>query len=184
MGNILHGFILVPYYPWKLSHRHHHKNTGNIDKEEIFYPVRKGRDDFDGNQGKFVPFFGLGFGWFYYLFKGYSPRKVYHFNPWDVIMSKNSMACLISILVCIGNVLGILAIYAYLGLGFGQFITHYIGPLFFFASWLVVTTFLHHQVLRYFSNRPKIGIENKPFFQRTKEFRGIRTTNGTLFVVN
>ena len=39
-GNLLHGFILVPYYPWKVSHRHHHKNTGNIDKDEIFYPVR------------------------------------------------------------------------------------------------------------------------------------------------
>ncbi len=41
MGNLLHAPILVPYYPWKLSHRHHHKNTGNMDKDEIFYPVRK-----------------------------------------------------------------------------------------------------------------------------------------------
>ena len=32
MGNALHGLILVPYYPWKMSHQHHHKNTGNIDK--------------------------------------------------------------------------------------------------------------------------------------------------------
>ncbi len=33
--------IMVPYYPWKISHHHHHKNTGNIDKDEIFYPVRQ-----------------------------------------------------------------------------------------------------------------------------------------------
>ena len=41
LGNLLHGMIMVPYYPWKISHHHHHKNTGNIDKDEIFYPVRQ-----------------------------------------------------------------------------------------------------------------------------------------------
>ena len=43
-------FIMVPYYPWKLSHRHHHKNTGNIDKDEIFYPVRENRDEINGHR--------------------------------------------------------------------------------------------------------------------------------------
>ena len=43
-------FIMVPYYPWKLSHRHHHKNTGNIDKDEIFYPVRENRDMNNGHR--------------------------------------------------------------------------------------------------------------------------------------
>ena len=28
VGTILHSFILVPFYSWKLSHRAHHKNTG------------------------------------------------------------------------------------------------------------------------------------------------------------
>jgi omega-3 fatty acid desaturase (delta-15 desaturase) len=37
----LNSTFQVPYYPWKLSHQHHHKNTGNIDKDEIFYPIRK-----------------------------------------------------------------------------------------------------------------------------------------------
>lgn len=41
LGNLMHCTILVPYYAWKLSHRHHHKNTGNMDKDEIFYPVRE-----------------------------------------------------------------------------------------------------------------------------------------------
>ena len=68
---------MVPYYPWKLSHKHHHKNTGNIDKDEIFYPVREHRDSAAlGHKRKHMPLFGLGIGWFYYLAKGYSPRSI------------------------------------------------------------------------------------------------------------
>ena len=57
-----------------MSHRNHHKNTGNIDKDDVFYPVRK-RDD---NGGKVLPGFGLGLGWFGYLLNGYiyAPTKV------------------------------------------------------------------------------------------------------------
>ena len=141
------SFILVPYYPWKLSHRHHHKNTGNIDKDEIFYPVRKGRDDstHDTHKG-FVPFFGFGFGWFYYLVKGYSPRKSSHINPWDPMFVKNVLACVVSILGCMVTLFGLLALYGHLGLTFSQFQCHYIMPVFGFGTWLVVTTFLHHQV--------------------------------------
>ena len=63
-------FIMVPYYPWKLSHKHHHKNTGNIDKEEIFYPIRENCEAKKDDRHKLLPLFGLGFGWFYYLIKG------------------------------------------------------------------------------------------------------------------
>jgi omega-3 fatty acid desaturase (delta-15 desaturase) len=37
----LNSTFQVPFYPLKLSHQHHHKNTGNIDKDEIFYPIRQ-----------------------------------------------------------------------------------------------------------------------------------------------
>ena len=57
----------------QLSHRHHHKNTGNIDKDEVFYPVRKSKDP---NVRMLLPGFGLGIGWFMYLVHGYRPRGV------------------------------------------------------------------------------------------------------------
>ena len=139
---------MVPYYPWKLSHRHHHKNTGNIDKDEIFYPVREGRDSSENLEEKrrFAPFFGLGLGWFFYLARGYSPRKCSHVNPWDGMFVRNVANCLISIVCCVANLFGIMAIYAYLGFHFSQVWSHYIMPVFSFGTWLVVTTFLHHQV--------------------------------------
>jgi omega-3 fatty acid desaturase (delta-15 desaturase) len=44
VGHLLHSCLLVPYHSWRISHtRGHHKNTGNIDKDEIFYPFRAAR---------------------------------------------------------------------------------------------------------------------------------------------
>jgi fatty acid desaturase len=37
-GLISHSIILVPFSAWQLTHRKHHKNTGNIDNDEIFAP--------------------------------------------------------------------------------------------------------------------------------------------------
>lgn len=145
VGNALHSMIVVPYYPWKLSHRLHHKNTGNIDKDEIFYPVRENRDSNSGKQRHFLPLFGFGFGWFFYLVKGYSPRLSNHMNPWDPLFARNACACLISLATAATWLCMVLAAYAYMGWTWTQLTVHYFMPVFVFASWLVVTTFLHHQ---------------------------------------
>jgi len=36
---ICHTPILVPFHGWRISHRTHHQNTGNIDTDESWYPV-------------------------------------------------------------------------------------------------------------------------------------------------
>ena len=69
-----------------------------------------------------------------------------HINPWSPAFVKNTIACIISIASCGTILLSVLALYASIGLTFGQFLVHYIAPIFVFATWLVVTTFLHHQV--------------------------------------
>ena len=109
LGNFLHGLIMVPYYPWKMSHHHHHKNTGNIDKDEVFYPVRQSEGEASGKGKNFLPFFGLGLAWFLYLTVGYAPRKSNHLNPFDPQFVKHAVKCLLSIVVCstwIGLLLG------------------------------------------------------------------------------
>ncbi|ETV83735.1 hypothetical protein H257_04382 [Aphanomyces astaci] len=40
VGCITHSAILTPFESWRITHRHHHKNTGNVDKDEVFYPPR------------------------------------------------------------------------------------------------------------------------------------------------
>jgi len=38
VGIIIHSLLLVPYFSWKISHRRHHSNTGNVDRDEVFVP--------------------------------------------------------------------------------------------------------------------------------------------------
>ncbi|BFZ00500.1 hypothetical protein BsWGS_03539 [Bradybaena similaris] len=137
-GNFCHTFLFCPYYMWKLSHRKHHKNTGNIDKDEVFYPVRK-RDD---TQAVLLPGFGLGVGWFAYLVKGYKPRGVHHFNPLDPLFRFHALNCTLS-LVCLICWSMVLARYIEV-FGWGSFVYHYVIPDFTFATYTVIITFLHH----------------------------------------
>lgn len=134
VGNLIHGVILTPYEPWRLSHRSHHKNTGNIDKEEIFYP----------NPPLFHRFLitTLGGSWFaYILVSNVSGRRNYlaYFShefadkSLSLLTSFLTISGVIYFLLKIANSVGWMAVSLYYG-----------APLFVFASWLVVVTFLHH----------------------------------------
>ncbi|KAK8316905.1 hypothetical protein V6Z12_A13G074300 [Gossypium hirsutum] len=39
VGHILHSSILVPYHGWRISHRTHHQNHGNVEKDESWVPL-------------------------------------------------------------------------------------------------------------------------------------------------
>mmetsp|Transcript_4043 Transcript_4043/g.6061 ORF Transcript_4043/g.6061 Transcript_4043/m.6061 type:complete len:396 (+) Transcript_4043:48-1235(+) len=139
VGLCLHTSILVPYQAWRLSHKHHHSATGNMDRDEIFFPQRERK------RISHYMVLSLGFAWFIYLLTGYgdSPR-IHHLNPFDRLFSKNLLLSLLST--------GSLAAFAYFGvyqfgvLNFGWLALslYYFLPLLVFASWLVITTFLHH----------------------------------------
>jgi len=38
VGLAVHSALLVPYFSWKISHRRHHSNTNNMDRDEVFVP--------------------------------------------------------------------------------------------------------------------------------------------------
>lgn len=137
-GNICHTFLLCPYFMWKLSHKHHHKNTGNMDKDEVFYPVRKGQD----NVRFLLPGFGLGVGWFMYLLHGYRPRGVAHFNLWFPMFRGHFFQCALS-LVCLAAWCVVLN-WCRETFGLGALLYHHTVPTCIFASYIVIITFLHH----------------------------------------
>nr|QBC98315.1 Omega-x desaturase 2 [Hediste diversicolor] len=142
MGTFLHTMILVPFYPWKVSHRHHHKNTNNIDREEVFYPIRaeycKEGQDFR----PFKPVFLGGISWFAYLVVGYFPRNNCHFNPFDSLYYPNFWGCFSSLAVYAG---WLWVVYGYGDIvGLYYLASHYLIPVLIFATWLVMVTFLHH----------------------------------------
>lgn len=41
MGFLLHSSLLVPYFSWKITHSHHHKATGNLQRDTVFVPHTK-----------------------------------------------------------------------------------------------------------------------------------------------
>ncbi|KAL8224069.1 hypothetical protein R6Q57_019544 [Mikania cordata] len=38
-GHLLHSSILVPYHPWRISHRTHHQNHGHVENDESWHPL-------------------------------------------------------------------------------------------------------------------------------------------------
>eukprot|EP00188_Purpureofilum_apyrenoidigerum_P003988 Plantae.Rhodophyta-Purpureofilum_apyrenoidigerum.ctg4333.p1 GENE.Plantae.Rhodophyta-Purpureofilum_apyrenoidigerum.ctg4333~~Plantae.Rhodophyta-Purpureofilum_apyrenoidigerum.ctg4333.p1 ORF type:complete len:359 (+),score=51.29 Plantae.Rhodophyta-Purpureofilum_apyrenoidigerum.ctg4333:149-1225(+) len=142
LGTVLHTGILVPYYSWKLSHRAHHKNTGNMDRDEVFYPIKESIVP----ESK-VPFFehayfGLGLSWFYYLVVGYKPRQACHFNPRDSLFKGKSFDVSVTLGAYCAWVVTLLVMT--MKLGFVPMFNAYYAPLLVFATWLVAVTFLHH----------------------------------------
>ncbi len=96
-------------------------------------------------RARFIPLFGLGTGWFYYLLRGYAPRTASHLNPLDPLFARHAAQCAASLLTCAAWAAFALAPYR-AAFGTAALVVHYLAPIFVFASWLVVTTFLHHQV--------------------------------------
>jgi len=138
VGTITHGFLLVPYYQWKLSHHNHHKHTGNLDRDEVFYPVRKCQK----SETKILPGFAFGFGWFIYLAVGYNPRGVKHFDPVDPMFVGHFVGCIFS-LASLGLMIT-LSYKFYIAYGFCALLVYYLVPVFIMGTYIVVVTFLHH----------------------------------------
>lgn len=138
VGTITHSLILTPFEAWKLSHRLHHKNTGNIDQDEIFYPQRKKSMNDAGR--KLV--LSLGGAWFFYEAIGFPPRTEAHSDLRDSLFVRHFITGSLSVLAHLGCVaLALSLTYVY---GIAVMGIYYWGPLFVFATMLVVTTFLHH----------------------------------------
>ncbi|CEG48398.1 fatty acid desaturase [Plasmopara halstedii] len=138
VGTLMHSLILTPFESWKLTHRHHHKNTGNIDRDEIFYPQRKA-DDHPLSRNLTL---ALGIAWFVYLLEGYPPRRINHFNPFEPLFVRQVSAVIVSLFAYL-FVLG-LSIYLTFQLGFKTMALYYYAPVMVFGSMLVIVTFLHH----------------------------------------
>lgn len=146
VGTIFHTYILAPFYPWKLTHRKHHNHTSNIDKDEVFYPKRKSEMNACA-QGGFrslptPPGFGLSIAWWFYLFNGYSPRYVNHFNPFEKIFQNHFVGIMCSLITYAA---WIAAMFFYgTTYGFFNLINYHVIPCLVFAAYIVIITFLHH----------------------------------------
>jgi len=162
VGWLVHSSLLVPYFSWKISHRRHHSNTGNIAKDEVFVPSTKPVDAYELEDDSvfatlngvalrlFHMFITFTIGWPLYLFinaTGHEYPKgkwVNHFLPsspiyttdkerFQVILSDIGLVLFIGLLSVMGTQYGFLWLFKVYGI-----------PYLIVNFFLVLITFLQH----------------------------------------
>ena len=130
-----------------VRHQKHHKNTGNIDRDEVFMPIRKKFQNIfylQDYRNLANIYFGFGAAWFLYLLFGYTPnnRFLYHFWPYHSVFYSHKKEILGSHFF---YALSLMALSIWIQkAGFFYVLMMYGIPLTIFAFWIVLTTFLHH----------------------------------------
>jgi omega-3 fatty acid desaturase (delta-15 desaturase) len=143
IGHLSHIPILVPYHGWRISHRTHHGNTGNIDTDESWYPVPEAQYRQMSFLEKLVRFHILLLAYPLYLFRRSPGKQGSHFLPssplfrpsekWDIVTSTTLWILMIGLLGTLTYQFGWMALLKY-----------YLGPYVVFVIWLDLVTFLHH----------------------------------------
>ncbi|MEM6432900.1 MAG: fatty acid desaturase [Cyanobacteria bacterium P01_D01_bin.115] len=144
VGHLSHTPILVPYHGWRISHRTHHANTGNIDTDESWYPVTESKYDAMTWPEKLIRFYLPLLAYPIYLFRR-SPSRPggTHFSPSSPLFKPSEKWDVLTSTICLVGMLGLLAGIGYqYGLVF--LATYYLVPYVIFVMWLDLVTFLHH----------------------------------------
>lgn len=143
VGHLSHSPILVPYHGWRISHRTHHANTGNIDTDESWYPISQATYEAMGAPEKLIRFTLLLFAYPFYLFLRSSGRKGSHFLPSSPIFKPSERNYVITSTLWLAAMVGFLAA---LTIKFGLLflVKYYLVPYLIFVAWLDLVTYLHH----------------------------------------
>ncbi|GMY10581.1 acyl-lipid omega-3 desaturase (cytochrome b5), endoplasmic reticulum-like [Fagus crenata] len=145
VGHILHSSILVPYHGWRISHRTHHQNHGNVENDESWVPMSEKvykSIDHTTRMMRFtvpLPLFVYPF----YLWTRAPGKEGSHFNPYsklfapnerkDVVTSTLCWCAMVALLICLSFVVGPI-----------QMLKLYGIPYLIFVMWLDFVTYLHH----------------------------------------
>jgi acyl-lipid omega-3 desaturase len=81
IGHLSHSPILVPFHGWRISHRTHHANTGNIDTDESWYPVTESKYAEMRFWEKLMRFYLPLLAYPLYLFRRSPGKQGSHFSP-------------------------------------------------------------------------------------------------------
>lgn len=156
LGHVTHGSILVPFYPWQLSHRRHHMYHNHITKdyshpwytperfEQPDEKIAKFMDQYGWFRGLF-PFFG----WAVYLFgmpdgSHFFPFLCFPFSTqrmWRESPIIEVFKCLFSTSIVIAYAYGI---YCFFGQDFNEMCYYHLYPGVMCGWWLVCVTYLQH----------------------------------------
>ncbi|XP_040993903.1 omega-3 fatty acid desaturase, endoplasmic reticulum-like isoform X1 [Juglans microcarpa x Juglans regia] len=164
VGHILHSAILVPYHGWRISHRTHHQNHGNVENDESWVPLTEKLYkslDYSTKMLRFtVPFPLLAYP--FYLWTRGPGKEGSHFNPNSKLFAPNDRNDVITSTVCWSIMVALLISLSF-AIGPIQMLKLYCVPHLIFVMWLDFVTYLHHH-----------GYEQKLPWYRGKEWSYLR----------
>lgn len=143
MGHLSHIPILVPYHGWRISHRTHHGNTGNLDTDESWYPVSEEKYHQMPWYEKLFRFYLPLLAYPLYLFKRSPDRQGSHFLPSSPLFRPSEKGDIVTSSVLWVMMVGFLGFLTY-QFGWVFLIKYYLAPYLIFVMWLDLVTFLHH----------------------------------------
>ena len=143
VGHLAHTPILVPFHGWRISHRTHHNNTGNIDTDESWYPVTETQYRQMAWYEKLLRFQLILFLYPLYLFKRSPGKQGSHFLPSSNLFRPSEKWDVITSTICCGLMVAFLGGLTYL-YGWMFLLKYYLVPYVIFVMWLDLVTFLHH----------------------------------------
>ncbi|MFQ6619657.1 hypothetical protein Gotur_000717 [Gossypium turneri] len=164
VGHILHSSILVPYHGWRISHRTHHQNHGNVEKDESWVPLPENiykKLDTSTRLLRFTVPFPL-FAFPVYLWYRSPGKEGSHFNPYSNLFSPQERKLVMVSTACWSTMAIILA-YVSFTVGPSHMFKLYGIPYLIFVIWLDLVTYLHHH-----------GHEQKLPWYRGKEWSYLR----------
>jgi len=144
IGHLSHTPILVPYHGWRISHRTHHANTGNLDTDESWYPVSETKYDQMPWYEKLLRFYTPLIAYPIYLFRRSPDREGgSHFSPKSPIFRPLEKWDVLTSAILCGAMIVFLGILTY-QFGWLFLVKYYLVPYIIFVVWLDLVTFLHH----------------------------------------
>jgi acyl-lipid omega-3 desaturase len=143
VGHLAHTPILVPFHGWRISHRTHHNNTGNIDTDESWYPVTQSKYEQMSWPEKLIRFQLPLLAYPIYLFRRSPDRQGSHFNPKSPLFRPSEKWDVLTSAILWWAMIGLLGV---LTLKFGGLFIckYYLVPYLIFVVWLDLVTYLHH----------------------------------------
>nr|XP_025887070.1 omega-3 fatty acid desaturase isoform X2 [Solanum lycopersicum] len=156
--------IFVLGHDWRISHKTHHQNHGNVEADESWVPMPEKiykELDFATKFFRFkIPFPLLAYP--IYLITRSPGKKGSHFNPYSDLFQPNERKCVVTSTLC-WTLMAALLFYLRNVVGSLQLLKLYGVPYMIFVMWLDFVTYLHHH-----------GHEEKLPWYRGKEWSYLR----------
>ncbi|XP_044482716.1 omega-3 fatty acid desaturase, endoplasmic reticulum-like isoform X2 [Mangifera indica] len=145
VGHVLHSSILVPYHGWRISHRTHHQNHGNVEKDESWVPLTEETFKELDRSTKIlrftVPFPLLAYP--LYLWRRSPGKEGSHFNPYSSLFTADERRLVVTSTVC-WTIMAVFLLYLSFVVGPVQMLKIYGVPYLIFVMWIDFVTYLHH----------------------------------------